>query len=172
VDELVQDVVDGRLDAERALAALADICERPLERPWLLVLAAYALAGAALTPVLGGGWREVRRARSSGSSSGASRCPHVSSSPPWWSGSSGPRRLTVPTVAARLHRSGGTHARPRERRFQQRSAVPQQSDRERDQRAFDMFVTAMSIAYGLIVSASLFPGHAAPPSRGDDLRAS
>jgi uncharacterized membrane protein YjjB (DUF3815 family) len=38
--------------------------------------------------------------------------------------------------------------------------------------AFDMFVTAMSIAYGLIVSASLLPGHAAPPSRRDDLRAS
>jgi uncharacterized membrane protein YjjP (DUF1212 family) len=59
LDELVQDVVDGRLDAERALAALADIREQPLERPWPLVLAAYALAGAALTPVLGGGWREV-----------------------------------------------------------------------------------------------------------------
>ena len=34
--------------------------------------------------------------------------------------------------------------------------------------AFDTFVTAMSIAYGLIVSASLFSWHAARP-RGDDL---
>jgi hypothetical protein len=38
--------------------------------------------------------------------------------------------------------------------------------------AFDTFVSAMSIAYGLIVSASLFAGHAAAPSRGDDLGAS
>lgn len=59
LDELGQDVVDGRLDVERALAALADIREHPLERPWPLLVAAYALAGAALTPVLGGGWREV-----------------------------------------------------------------------------------------------------------------
>ena len=38
--------------------------------------------------------------------------------------------------------------------------------------AFDTFVTSMSIAYGLIVSASLFRGHVAAPSRGDDLGAS
>jgi uncharacterized membrane protein YjjP (DUF1212 family) len=30
-----------------------------MERPWPILLAAYALAGAALTPVLGGGWREA-----------------------------------------------------------------------------------------------------------------
>ena len=59
LDELIQDVVDGRRDAERALDALATIRDQPLERPWPLLLGAYALAGAALTPVLGGGWREV-----------------------------------------------------------------------------------------------------------------
>ena len=59
LDELVQDVAGGRIAAEHALAALAEVRDHPLERPWPLLLAAYALAGAALTPVLGGGWREV-----------------------------------------------------------------------------------------------------------------
>ena len=44
----------GALIRTPALTALADIESRPLERPWPLLLAAYALAGAALTPVLGG----------------------------------------------------------------------------------------------------------------------
>lgn len=59
LDELVQDVLDGRLDGDAALAALAELQAHPLRRPWPLVLAAYGLAGAALTPVLGGGWREA-----------------------------------------------------------------------------------------------------------------
>jgi uncharacterized membrane protein YjjP (DUF1212 family) len=59
LDELVQEVGEGRLGAEGALAALADVDEHPIERPWPLLLAAYAVAGAALTPVLGGGWREL-----------------------------------------------------------------------------------------------------------------
>jgi uncharacterized membrane protein YjjP (DUF1212 family) len=58
LDELVQDVLDTPLDAEAALERLARIEEHPLDRPWPLLLSAYALAGAALTPVLGGGWRE------------------------------------------------------------------------------------------------------------------
>ncbi|HET8742308.1 MAG TPA: threonine/serine exporter family protein [Gaiella sp.] len=59
LDTLVQDVVDGELDATGALARLSEIRAEPLERPWPILLAAYALAGAALTPVLGGGWREA-----------------------------------------------------------------------------------------------------------------
>ena len=58
-DDLVQDVLAGRLDPDAGLTALADIKSRPLERPWPLLLAAYAIAGAALTPVLGGGSREI-----------------------------------------------------------------------------------------------------------------
>ena len=58
-DDLVQDVLAGRLDPDAALTALADIKSRPLKRPWPLLLAAYAIAGAALTPVLGGGSREI-----------------------------------------------------------------------------------------------------------------
>jgi uncharacterized membrane protein YjjP (DUF1212 family) len=58
LDELVQDVLDEPLDPETALARLTAIEDEPLDRPWPLLLAAYALAGAALTPVLGGGWRE------------------------------------------------------------------------------------------------------------------
>ena len=57
LDRLVQEAIDGRLDADRALADVAT--SRRLERPWPLLLAAYALAGAALTPVLGGGGREA-----------------------------------------------------------------------------------------------------------------
>ena len=41
------------------LARLSDIESTPLARPWPLLLAAYGIAGAALTPVLGGGWREA-----------------------------------------------------------------------------------------------------------------
>jgi uncharacterized membrane protein YjjP (DUF1212 family) len=62
LDELVQDVLDVPLDAESALAALTEIQAQPLARPWPLLLAAYSIAGAALTPVLGGGWREAASA--------------------------------------------------------------------------------------------------------------
>jgi uncharacterized membrane protein YjjP (DUF1212 family) len=58
LDELVQATLDGKRDPDDALAALADIQADPLDRPWPVLLGAYALAGAALTPVLGGGWRE------------------------------------------------------------------------------------------------------------------
>ena len=62
LDGLVQDALEGRLDEDDVLAALGEIQDKPLDRPWLLVLAAYALAGIALTPVLGGGWREASAA--------------------------------------------------------------------------------------------------------------
>lgn len=59
LDEIAQDVLEGVRDADGALAALADVEKTPLERPWPILVAAYGLAGAALTPVLGGGWREA-----------------------------------------------------------------------------------------------------------------
>ena len=59
LDELVQEVLDGSLDPAAALVRLSAIEGRPLRRPWPLFLGAYALAGAALTPVLGGRWREA-----------------------------------------------------------------------------------------------------------------
>lgn len=62
LDELVQDVLDLRLDADSAQRVLKDIQATPLRRPWPVVVGAYALAGAALTPVLGGGWREAAAA--------------------------------------------------------------------------------------------------------------
>ena len=62
LDELVQDVLDTQVDAEAALASLTRIQATPLDRPWPVLLAAYAIAGAALTPVLGGGWREAATA--------------------------------------------------------------------------------------------------------------
>jgi uncharacterized membrane protein YjjP (DUF1212 family) len=59
LDDLVQDVLDERLAVREALERLSEIAARPLKRPWFVQLAAYALAGAAVTPVLGGGWREL-----------------------------------------------------------------------------------------------------------------
>jgi uncharacterized membrane protein YjjP (DUF1212 family) len=59
LDHLVQEVVDRPLTAESALAALADVEGERLDRPWPMLLAAYALAGVALTVVLGGGWRDA-----------------------------------------------------------------------------------------------------------------
>ena len=58
LDGLVEDALDGRLPDD-ALRALVEIQDKPLHRPWPMVLAAYAIAGIALTPVLGGGWREA-----------------------------------------------------------------------------------------------------------------
>jgi uncharacterized membrane protein YjjP (DUF1212 family) len=62
LDDLVQDVLSGRLDADGALRALADVQANPLRRPWPVLLASYAIAGVAVTPVLGGGWREAAAA--------------------------------------------------------------------------------------------------------------
>ena len=59
LDELVRDVLDQSLDVDGALEALARTEGTSLRRPWPLLLAAYALAGAALTPVLGGGADEA-----------------------------------------------------------------------------------------------------------------
>jgi uncharacterized membrane protein YjjP (DUF1212 family) len=59
LDDLAQDALDGALDPADGLAALEDLQRHPVHRPWTLQLAAYAVAGVALTPVLGGGWREA-----------------------------------------------------------------------------------------------------------------
>ena len=59
LDAVVQDLLTGRVDQDEALAAIAEVQASPLRRSWPLELAGYALAGAALTPVLGGGWREA-----------------------------------------------------------------------------------------------------------------
>jgi uncharacterized membrane protein YjjP (DUF1212 family) len=59
LDELVQDVLVGKIDSTEALARLDEAGATSTERPWPLLLGAYAIAGAALTPVLGGGWREA-----------------------------------------------------------------------------------------------------------------
>ena len=62
LDELVQDVLDARLNADGAMKALDEAQADQLWRPWPLVLGAYALAGASLTPVLGGGSLEAAAA--------------------------------------------------------------------------------------------------------------
>ena len=75
LDDLVQAVLDTPLGAEQALAALADIQATPLDRKWPTMLAAYAIAGAALTPVLGGGWHEAAAAAGVGLVVGAIALP-------------------------------------------------------------------------------------------------
>jgi uncharacterized membrane protein YjjP (DUF1212 family) len=59
LDALVRDVLDERMTAEAALERVGDITSRPLRRRRLVQLPAYALAGASVAPVLGGGWHEV-----------------------------------------------------------------------------------------------------------------
>jgi uncharacterized membrane protein YjjP (DUF1212 family) len=59
LDDLVHDVLDALSDAREALTRLAEIEARPLRRRWYVRLGAYSLAGAALTPVLGGGRWDV-----------------------------------------------------------------------------------------------------------------
>jgi len=59
LDDVARDVLDGRTDARAALARLAEIESHPLRRRWFTRVAAYGLAGASVTPVLGGGWREL-----------------------------------------------------------------------------------------------------------------
>ena len=54
-----RDVLDDQVELVDALARLDEIEAKPLVRPWFVRLSAYALAGAALTPVIGGGWREL-----------------------------------------------------------------------------------------------------------------
>jgi uncharacterized membrane protein YjjP (DUF1212 family) len=46
LDDLVQDALDGRLDADDALVALGQIQDNPLHRPSPLVLAARRTSGA------------------------------------------------------------------------------------------------------------------------------
>jgi uncharacterized membrane protein YjjP (DUF1212 family) len=75
LDDLVERVLDTPLDAEAALAALDGIERSPLDRPWPLLLAGYSLAGAALTPILGGGWREAAAAALVGLAVGAIALP-------------------------------------------------------------------------------------------------
>jgi uncharacterized membrane protein YjjP (DUF1212 family) len=59
LDDLVHDVLGHRVTAAEALGRLTDIEAHPLKRHWLVELGAYALAGAAVTPVLGGDRRDV-----------------------------------------------------------------------------------------------------------------
>ena len=62
LENLARAITDGRVTAGAALDRLAEIKDRPLERRWFIALAAYALAGGAVAPVLGGGWDEVAAA--------------------------------------------------------------------------------------------------------------
>ena len=62
LEDLARAITDGRVTAGAALDRLAEIDRRPLERRWYVALAAYALAGGAVAPVLGGGWDEVAAA--------------------------------------------------------------------------------------------------------------
>jgi uncharacterized membrane protein YjjP (DUF1212 family) len=59
LDDLTLRILEDELAPAAALDALAAITSDPLRRPWPVMLAAYALAGAALTPVLGGGPRDA-----------------------------------------------------------------------------------------------------------------
>jgi uncharacterized membrane protein YjjP (DUF1212 family) len=59
LDDLVADLLDGRAGVAEASERIAAVEEQPLHRRTWVQLAAYAAGGAAVTPVLGGGWREL-----------------------------------------------------------------------------------------------------------------
>ena len=62
IDDLIRDVLDRRVEIPAARAALDELAAGPQDRPWPVVLGAYALVAAALTPILGGGWCEAAAA--------------------------------------------------------------------------------------------------------------
>ena len=62
IDDLIRDVLGRRVEIPAARAALDELAAGPQDRPWPVVLGAYALVAAALTPILGGGWREAAAA--------------------------------------------------------------------------------------------------------------
>jgi uncharacterized membrane protein YjjP (DUF1212 family) len=62
LEDLARAITDGQITPGSAIDQLAQIDARPLERRWYVALAAYALAGGAVAPVLGGGWNEVAAA--------------------------------------------------------------------------------------------------------------
>ena len=62
LDDLAGRVLDSRVDPAGALLELEAVRASPVDRPWPVTLAAYGAAGAALTPILGGGWREAAAA--------------------------------------------------------------------------------------------------------------
>jgi uncharacterized membrane protein YjjP (DUF1212 family) len=66
---MADDLLDHRLGTGDALVRLASIRAEPLRRSKAIELSAYGVAGAALTPVLGGGWREALAGEQSASSS-------------------------------------------------------------------------------------------------------
>jgi uncharacterized membrane protein YjjP (DUF1212 family) len=84
LDDLAADLIERRIDVDAALVRLADIEAHPLVRHSATIIAAYALAGAALTPILGGGWHEIFGAAGIGAVVGAVALPlrrHARSEP-------------------------------------------------------------------------------------------
>lgn len=71
LDDLVDDVLGGRIAPARALEILDEVRTAPLRRPWLLVVGGFGLAGAALAPVLGGGVEDALAAALVGLAVGA-----------------------------------------------------------------------------------------------------
>src|SRR4051794_14407111 len=59
LDDLVADMLDGEAGVPEISERLTAIEGHPLNRRRSIYLAAYAVGGGAVTPVLGGGWREL-----------------------------------------------------------------------------------------------------------------
>lgn len=75
LDDIAGGVLDGSCDVAAALDRVRELAARPPRLPWPLVLAAYSLAGASLTPVLGGGPREALAGAAVGAVTGAIALP-------------------------------------------------------------------------------------------------
>jgi uncharacterized membrane protein YjjP (DUF1212 family) len=59
LDDLVRVVLDERLGGEAALAALVPIKPGHSTQPWPIAVGSFAGVAFAMTPMLGGGWREA-----------------------------------------------------------------------------------------------------------------
>jgi uncharacterized membrane protein YjjP (DUF1212 family) len=59
LEQIAATVADGRLDRRRAVAEIDQLVQHPLRRPPWVMVGAHGLVGAALAPILRGGWRET-----------------------------------------------------------------------------------------------------------------
>src|ERR1700759_2618487 len=59
LDDLVVEVLDDRLDGAAALASLERIESTPSPQHWAVAVGSFGAVAFAMTPMLGGGWREA-----------------------------------------------------------------------------------------------------------------
>jgi uncharacterized membrane protein YjjP (DUF1212 family) len=103
LDDLVRAIVGTKLSPEIALTRLEEIRAKRTSYPLPAVVVAYAVAAAALAPVLGGGWRELVAAGAAG------LCVGVIAVALRQSARTGPVVAPVAAIAASFCAAGAAH---------------------------------------------------------------